>query len=132
MLYLSDHGRLVKWYNEALQTLSRRSDSSIARMKNLPADTRVLPSHGKPFTGLHTRIGQLHDHHQERLAEVLQACQTSPCNAADILPVMFKRVLDLHQTTFAMGEALAHLHWLWFAGQLTRQLDADGIYRFSA
>jgi hypothetical protein len=45
---------------------------------------------------------------------------------------MFKRVLDLHQTTFAMGEALAHLHWLWFGGQLTRQLGADGIYRFSA
>ena len=106
--------------------------ASIDKFRALDAATLTLPSHGKPFTGLHTRIGQLHDHHQERLAEVLQACQASPCSAADILPVMFKRVLDLHQTTFAMGEALAHLHWLWFAGQLTRQLDADGIYRFSA
>jgi hypothetical protein len=106
--------------------------TSIDKFSALDAATLTLPSHGKPFTGLHTRIGQLHDHHQERLAEVLQACQARACSAADILPVMFKRVLDLHQTTFAMGEALAHLHWLWFAGQLTRQLDADGIYRFSA
>jgi hypothetical protein len=33
--------------------------------------------------------------------------------------------------TFAMGEALAHLHALWHAGQLTRRLHDDGIYRFS-
>ena len=44
---------------------------------------------------------------------------------------MFRRKLDLHQTTFAMGESLAHLHALWLAGQLTRQLVADGIYRFT-
>ena len=106
--------------------------TSIDKFAALDAGTLTLPSHGKPFTGLHTRIGQLHDHHRERLAEVLQACEARDCSAADILPVMFKRVLDLHQTTFAMGEALAHLHWLWFGGQLTRQLDADGIYRFSA
>jgi hypothetical protein len=30
-----------------------------------------------------------------------------------------------------MGESLAHLHALWFAGKLVRRLDADGIYRFS-
>jgi hypothetical protein len=30
-----------------------------------------------------------------------------------------------------MGESLAHLHALWLAGQLTRRLDPDGIYRFS-
>ena len=45
---------------------------------------------------------------------------------------MFKRPLDLHQTTFAMGEAVAHLHALWFQGLLRRELGADGIYRFSA
>jgi hypothetical protein len=34
--------------------------------------------------------------------------------------------------TFALGEALAHLHLLWFEGQLHRHLGGDGIYRFSA
>ncbi|SFB92155.1 Glyoxylase, beta-lactamase superfamily II [Polaromonas sp. OV174] len=104
--------------------------TSIDKFLPLAPQTLVLPSHGKPFRGLQTRIRQLHDHHRDRLEEVLQACVASPCCAADILPIMFKRKLDLHQTTFAMGEALAHLHTLWLGGQLRRSLDSDGIYRF--
>ena len=105
---------------------------SIDKYTLLPENTLTLPSHGKPFRGLHTRITQLHDHHRDRLAEVMDACAVKPCSAADILPIMFKRELDLHQTTFAMGEALAHLHLLWFEGQLQRRLNGDGIYRFTA
>lgn len=105
--------------------------ASIGRMRALPADTLVLPSHGKPFTGLHTRIGQLHDHHRERLAEVMQAARTRPVSAYDVLPVLFKRPLDLHQTTFALGESVAHLHRLWHGGQLKRERDGDGIWRFA-
>lgn len=104
--------------------------ASLDRLRALPADTLTLPSHGKPFTGLHRRIDQLHAHHRERLAEVLQACRQQPCSAADVLPILFKRKLDLHQTTFAMGESIAHLHALWFAGQVKRQRDAQGVYRF--
>ena len=104
---------------------------SIKRMKALPPDTLVLPSHGRPFTGLHTRIDQLVAHHDERFADVIKACAEGPQNAADLLMLLFRRKLDLHQTTFAMGESVAHLHALWLAGQLTRTLDADGIYRFS-
>ena len=105
---------------------------SIDKFLPLDPETLILPSHGKPFRGLHIRIGQLHDHHSDRLAEVMQACTARPCSAADILPIMFKRKLDLHQTTFAMGEAVAHLHALWFQSRLTRRLNPDGIYRFSA
>ncbi|MFM2240277.1 MAG: hypothetical protein RJA69_1651 [Pseudomonadota bacterium] len=104
---------------------------SIDRFVPLPHDTLVLPSHGKPFTGLHPRIRQLHDHHDERLREVMQACHERPCSAADIMPVLFRRELDLHQTTFAIGESLAHLHALWHDGQLKRQRDALGVLRFS-
>jgi glyoxylase-like metal-dependent hydrolase (beta-lactamase superfamily II) len=104
---------------------------SIDKFATCAPNTLTLPSHGKPFVGIHERIKQLHDHHIERLAEVLQACQTQPSSAADVLPVMFKRELDLHQTTFAMGEVIAHLHYLWFKGQLKREFCADGIYRFS-
>jgi glyoxylase-like metal-dependent hydrolase (beta-lactamase superfamily II) len=105
---------------------------SINKYLSLPADTLTLPSHGQPFRGLHTRISQLHEHHRDRLAEVMDACKDSPCSAADILPIMFKRELDLYQTTFAMGEALAHLHLLWFDDKLQRRLGPDAIYRFSA
>jgi glyoxylase-like metal-dependent hydrolase (beta-lactamase superfamily II) len=105
--------------------------ASIERLRALPADTLVLPAHGRPFTGLHTRIDQLQAHHDERFAEVMRACAARPCSAADVLPVLFKRALDLHQTTFAMGEAIAHLHALWHAGRLARTQDAEGVYRFS-
>jgi len=104
---------------------------SIDRFADLPEHTLTLPAHGKPFSGLHTRIGQLHDHHRDRLAEVMQACAAGPCSARDIIPVMFKRELDLHQMTFAMGEAVAHLHLLWFEHKLQRRLGADGVYRFA-
>jgi glyoxylase-like metal-dependent hydrolase (beta-lactamase superfamily II) len=104
---------------------------SIVRMKGLPGDALVLPSHGRPFVGLHTRVDQLVAHHDERLADVITACTEAPQCAADLLMILFRRPLDLHQTTFAMGESVAHLHALWLDGRLTRRLDADGIYRFT-
>jgi glyoxylase-like metal-dependent hydrolase (beta-lactamase superfamily II) len=104
---------------------------SIDKFRPLPPDTLVLPSHGKPFRGLPERIRQLHEHHDERLREVIAACEVAPCSAAEVLPVLFKRKLDLHQTTFAMGESIAHLHALWYEGRLARRRDADGVWRFS-
>ncbi len=106
--------------------------ASLERLRELPADTLVLPSHGRPFRGLHTRIAQLQQHHEERLAEVRQACTGTPRTAFEMLPLLFKRALDLHQTTFAMGEAVAHLHLLWGRGELRRERGADGIWRFEA
>jgi hypothetical protein len=106
--------------------------SSIQRFNALPADTLVLPSHGRPFRGMHTRIQQLVAHHDERFADVMAACARAPQSAADLLTVLFNRKLDLHQTTFAMGESIAHLHALWLAGKLVRTLDAAGVYRFTA
>jgi glyoxylase-like metal-dependent hydrolase (beta-lactamase superfamily II) len=105
---------------------------SIERLRPLPADTLVLPSHGKPFVGLHARIDQLKAHHDDRLADALAACRERPTSAADLLPVLFKRPLDLHQTTFAMGEAIAHLHALLGQGHVRGVTGADGVRRFSA
>ncbi|TFY98250.1 MBL fold metallo-hydrolase [Ramlibacter humi] len=106
--------------------------ASVDKFKPLPEGTLVLPSHGKPFTGLHRRVEQLHEHHRDRLVEVLEACLAKPGTAAEMLSVLFKRTLDLHQTTFAMGESVAHLHALWYSGQLRRERGADGIWRFGA
>ncbi|MCG1055841.1 MBL fold metallo-hydrolase [Mycetohabitans sp. B5] len=103
---------------------------SLGRYHGLPEDTLVLPSHGKPFRGLHTRIAQLREHHAARLGEVLEACARQSRSAADIVPLMFKRPLDLHQMTFAIGEALAHLHFLWHSGELER-VEHDGVIRFA-
>lgn len=124
--------------NVSVHDLEPEADSlalflaSIDKFAPLPAGTLTLPAHGKPFRGLHARIRQLHDHHRERLEEVLAACRARPSSAHDMLPVLFKRPLDLHQMTFAMGESVAHLHALWHAGRVRRERDAAGVWRFHA
>jgi glyoxylase-like metal-dependent hydrolase (beta-lactamase superfamily II) len=102
---------------------------SLDRYADLPDDTLVLPSHGKPFRGLHVRIAQLRAHHKARLDEVRVAC-AQPSSAVDIVPVLFKRHLDSHQLSFAIGEALAHLHYLWSDGSLVRVTKETDIIRF--
>jgi glyoxylase-like metal-dependent hydrolase (beta-lactamase superfamily II) len=103
---------------------------SLGRFASLPEDVLVLPSHGRPFRGLHTRIQQLRDHHEARLAEVLDACTAQPRSAAEIVPIMFRRPLDAHQLSFALGEALAHLHKLWRDGIVRRDTGNGGIMKF--
>ena len=102
---------------------------SLARFRPMGADTLVLPSHGLPFRGLHERIVMLRDHHAARLGEALDAL-TEPRTAADVIPVLFRRKLDTHQLSFAMGEALAHLHFLEADGRAVRILGEDGVHRF--
>ena len=117
------------WAIEPEANPVRQFLDSIEKYCALDEATLVLPSHGKPFRGIHVRVEQLNDHHTARLAEIL-AIASTPQSAADILPIMFPRALDTHQLTFALGEALAHLHLLWFEGKLTRQVGDDGIMRF--
>jgi glyoxylase-like metal-dependent hydrolase (beta-lactamase superfamily II) len=95
----------------------------------LPPDILVLPSHNLPFRGVHTRIDELAAHHHARCAEVIAAC-ARPHSAADLMPVLFKRRLDRHQTGFALGEALAHVHYLIGQGELARATGDDGVDRF--
>ena len=107
---------------------------SLSAYEPLPDDVTVLPSHGKPFGaadggrdgGIKVRLEQLREHHQDRLDETLEACVT-PKSAAQIMPVLFKRQLDLHQLTFAMGETIAHLNFLWHVGKLERHIQNNKI-----
>jgi hypothetical protein len=94
----------------------------------------VLPSHGLPFRGIPLRIAQLRAHHAARLEELAAALAAAdtPQSAADIVPVLFRRPLDLQQRFFAMGEAIAHLNHLWRAGRAERIAAAGGTIRFTA
>jgi glyoxylase-like metal-dependent hydrolase (beta-lactamase superfamily II) len=95
----------------------------------LPPDILVLPSHNLPFYGVRERIDELAAHHAARCDDVITAC-ARPTSAADLLPVLFRRQLDRHQLGFALGEALAHLHYLEGRGGLTRDASDDGVNRF--
>jgi glyoxylase-like metal-dependent hydrolase (beta-lactamase superfamily II) len=102
---------------------------SMSRFSHLPGDALVLPSHDRVFLGLHTRIAEYHDHHARRLERLLEGC-AEPITAFQALPLLFKRKLDDHQMMFAMGEAIAHLHYLLAQGKVERRVDEAGVRRF--
>ena len=107
---------------------------SLAAFATLPPDTLVLPSHGMPFRGIGARVAQLGAHHAERLAELQRwlAAARVPQSAQDVIPVLFRRELDVHQRFFAMGEEIAHLNHLWLRGSAERRIAGDGTIRFTA
>ncbi|MTJ80456.1 MAG: MBL fold metallo-hydrolase [Telmatospirillum sp.] len=102
---------------------------SLERFRDLPEDCLVLPSHGRPFIGLRERIDGLTSHHRERLDETLDAC-SQPITAVDLQAVMFRRPLDSHQLFFAIGESIAHLHYLMEERLIVRETGSDGVLRF--
>lgn len=95
----------------------------------LPADTLVLPSHGRPFVGLHARLEELRRHHDERLADTLEHCR-EPATAATVSERLFPAGLDAQQTVFAVGEAIAHLNHLIRRGLVERSADAGGVHLY--
>ena len=98
----------------------------------VPPDVLVLPGHGLPFHGLHTRIDELIAHHGERCGLIARACRDRALSVAELLPFVFDRALDEHQTGFAFGEVLAHVNYMLAEAALTAVTDAEGIDRYRA
>jgi glyoxylase-like metal-dependent hydrolase (beta-lactamase superfamily II) len=122
------------WPGEPDADPVQRFLDSLAAFEALPPDTLVLPSHGLPFRGIAARVAQLAAHHAARLAELQQwlAASRVPQSAHDVIPVLFRRALDVHQRFFAMGEAIAHLNHLWRHHLAERHVARDGTIRFTA
>lgn len=103
---------------------------SVKRMQTLPDNLLVLPSHGLPFQGIAERTQALLDHHDERL-QALWAGLEGEITARESIPILFNRELDSHQLSFAIGEAIAHLHLMMYEGRVKKRQDDTGIIRFS-
>jgi glyoxylase-like metal-dependent hydrolase (beta-lactamase superfamily II) len=97
--------------------------------ETVPGGTLVLPGHHLPFYGLHTRLAELQAHHATRCALIEEACKAEPRSAAELVPVLFKRQMDAHQTGFAFGETLAHVNYMRAQGTLIEARGEDGILR---
>ena len=110
-----DSDPLTDW----LETLAMLRD-------RVPADVVVLPSHGDPFRGLHQRIGELIDGHEQGLRKLLDALDM-PKRATDLFAVLFRREITSGLLFLATGESLAHLACLRTRGQIDTWLDAEGI-----
>lgn len=104
--------------------------ASIAKLKQLPAGLLVLPGHGDPFTGLHTRLDAMDREHRERLDE-LQAFCGEPRRAVDCFGRLFRRAIGPDMLGMATGEALAHLRRLEVEGRAGRE-TRDGVWLWRA
>jgi len=102
---------------------------SLHKFADVADDALVLPSHDRPFYGVHDRIQALRDHHDERLEAAFEFCAT-PATAIDMIPAIFNREMDQHQLGFAIGEALAHANNLVVKGRLSKEYCDDGLIRY--
>jgi len=103
--------------------------ASIAKLKQLPADLLVLPGHGDPFTGLHTRLDAMAREHRERLDE-LEVFLSEPRRAVDCFGRLFRRAIGQDVLGMASGEALAHLRRLEIEGKAVKEVR-DGVWWYS-
>jgi glyoxylase-like metal-dependent hydrolase (beta-lactamase superfamily II) len=100
---------------------------SLASIKlRIPDDVLVLPSHNEPFRGLHARIEQLIEGHEQALLRVHEAL-SEPKTAADIFSILFRRRVSGELLTMATGESVAHLNCLIHRGQAVREMDESGV-----
>jgi glyoxylase-like metal-dependent hydrolase (beta-lactamase superfamily II) len=104
--------------------------TTLPQFKQLPVNTKVLPSHKLPFTGLHVRVDELIMHHQAHLSALRDLCQQGQ-SVKSCLPTLFKRELNPHNMFFAIAEALAHLNYLYYQGECSKELNQDGQWIFT-
>ena len=100
---------------------------SLHRLQDvLPDDVLVLPAHGKPFRGVKSRLDTLIDEHESGLEKLRELCR-EPQRAVDVFPALFKSKITDSNLMMATGEAIAHLNYLFYAGELEINKEENGI-----
>ena len=101
---------------------------STRRFMPFASDTQlVLPGHKLPFYGLPFRLKQMvtnHDHALDRLRAHLVA----PSTATGCFQPLFRRDIADSEYGLALVEAVAHLNYLLQRGEVSRLLQADGVW----
>lgn len=110
--------------------------ASLATLRRcVPDDVLVLPSHNQPFRGLHARIEQLQADALGAL-DRLRRGLAEPRRVIDLFALLFGTAVcndDPTRFTLATGEALAGLNHLILRGEVSVELDEQGVawYRSS-
>lgn len=92
----------------------------------VPDEVLVLPSHNEPFRGLHARIEQLIQGHEQALTRLHEALAQRK-TAVDTFSILFRRSVGGELLTMATGESVAHLNCLIRRGLAVRELDDAGV-----
>lgn len=90
----------------------------------------VLPGHGRPFAdGAESARGTAR-HHERRLGAILQVVRKQACTADHITNEIFGATLLNFQKRLALGEALAHIHYLRLKGEIERFQNDEGDWMY--
>ncbi|MFH9552137.1 MBL fold metallo-hydrolase [Streptomyces sp. NPDC051445] len=107
------------------------------RLMTTLADTRLLPAHGPVGDSVHTRVGELLAHHEDRLAETLTALGDRTRTAHEVageLGWTRRKVpfadLGVFDQMLAVNETAAHLDVLVARGGALRT-RTDGVDRYA-
>ncbi|WP_262689506.1 MBL fold metallo-hydrolase [Kordiimonas aestuarii] len=103
---------------------------SLDRMRAVPGNPLVLPSHGRVFIGLQQRLDALIGGHIEKLEALHKWC-TECRTPVQTFPALFRRKITGMDFYLALGEAIAHLHLLEALGLMTRE-PREGVNHFTA
>jgi glyoxylase-like metal-dependent hydrolase (beta-lactamase superfamily II) len=90
--------------------------NGLLRLRALDGIDVVLPAHAQPIPSLGARIDEILEHHQERLAQVQDAC-TKPRTLKELSEILYGRV-DGYNVILALTEAGAHVEYLHQYGKL--------------
>ena len=115
------------WPTEPLANPLQDWFDSLRKLRaSVPEDVLVLPAHGKPFRGAHTRIDAMIREHEERL-ETLRSVCAGPQRVVDVFPSIYRTKIDDRNRIMATGEALSHLNFLVRNGEMKidKQAGAD-------
>jgi glyoxylase-like metal-dependent hydrolase (beta-lactamase superfamily II) len=100
---------------------------SLRRLKTvLPDDVLVLPAHGKPFRGVKHRLDTLIQEHENGLEKLREYCR-KPQRAVDVFPALFKSKITSSNLIWATGEAIAHLNYLMYEGEMEINRIEDDV-----
>ncbi|QAY68277.1 MBL fold metallo-hydrolase [Paenibacillus protaetiae] len=91
----------------------------------------AFPGHRDPFDGFAKRTAELRQHHERRLAQMLEQLY-EPHNGFELCELHFGERLrtNPHNLRFAMAETLAHLYYLEKRGVIARsESENDIVYR---
>ena len=116
------------WPTEPLANQLQDWFDSLRKLRaSVPEDVLVLPAHGKPFRGAHTRIDAIILEHEERLEALREVC-SNPQRVVDVFPSIYRTRIDDKNRIMATGEALAHLSFLVRSGEMLTTCRDDAIW----
>ncbi len=129
---------ITSWYG--VKDSLRDYIESLRKIENLDI-VLTFPGHRAIGDNIKSRITEIIEHHEERLEEVITIISKNdyPMNAYEIAQNMQWNLrgqswneFPINQKWFAMGEALAHLDYLFNDGQISKKMeDSDKIYKYT-